>query len=208
MNLKAANVLVLNSVWLPIGITSYQKSLICLCSESNGQLAAQALDIQYKQLDENTFDFNEVVSIRPVAFDEWITLPLRPYDAIVKTVKHSVRLPSVIVAMGFHKMPLRQIKATKRAIFERDGYICQYSGVRLPKNQLSVDHIVPKSKSGRDDWLNLVTCSKEINTKKGNKTNDEAGLALIKKPTKPLPQPASTLIREIRNVDWKIFLHK
>ena len=71
MNLKAYNVLVLNSVWMPIGITNYQKALVCLCSENGGQPAAKALDIQYKQIDENTYDFNEVESVIPLSFDEW-----------------------------------------------------------------------------------------------------------------------------------------
>lgn len=208
MNLKSSNVLVLNSVWLPIGITSYQKALVCLCSENNGNPAAKALDVNFKQIDEDTYDFNEIESINPVSFDEWINLPIRSYDAVVSTVNKKIRLPNIILTLQFSKVPVRQIRPTAKNIMERDNYTCQYSGVKLPKSKLSLDHIHAKSKGGKEDWLNLVTCSKEINAKKGNKSNEEAGLRLIKSPTKPNPVPVSALIREIRHFEWKIFLNK
>ena len=208
MNLKSFNVLVLNSVWMPIGITSYQKALICLCSENNGQPAAKALDISYKQLENGSYDFNEVTSIQPVDFEKWMELPIRSYDRIVRTAHRQIRLPNVILTLQFSKMPMRQPRATQKAILERDNFTCQYSGVKLPKSKLNIDHILPKSRKGKEDWLNLVACSKEINSKKGNKTNEEAGLSLIRKPTKPLPIPASHLIREIKHREWNLFIKR
>ena len=208
MNLNLFHTLVLNSGWLPIGITSYKKALICLNSDNAGNLVSKALDINYKLIGDNTWDFEQVESINPLSFDEWIKLPVRPFDSFVKTINKTIRLPTVIVSLGFSKMPLRQMKPTRKAILERDNYICQYSGVKLPKNALSVDHIQPKSKSGKEDWLNLVACDKSINAKKGNKSNEEAGLTLIKAPKKPLPLPASALIREIKHKDWTLFIKK
>ncbi|MEK6880699.1 MAG: HNH endonuclease signature motif containing protein [Nanoarchaeota archaeon] len=164
MNLNALKVLVINSVWLPIGITSYKKALICLCSENNGLPAAKALDIQYKQIDENNYDFSEVISILPLSFDEWLELPVRSFDGCVKTAHRSIRLPNVIVALQFFKMPMRKPRATKMNILQRDDFTCQYSGVKLPRSKLNVDHYIAKSKGGKDDFSNLVTCSKKINS--------------------------------------------
>ena len=77
------------------------------------------------------------------------------------------------------------IKLTKRNIYIRDKYRCQYTGKQLKFNEANIDHVVPKAKGGKNTWDNLVVCSKDINSIKGDKTNEEAGLKLIKKPTKP-----------------------
>ena len=208
MNLKSFNVLVLNSVWLPIGTTNYQKALVSLCSESNGQLASKALDIQYKQISETEYDFNEVISIIPLSFEEWIELPIRSFDNRVRTAHRDIRLPNVILTLQFSKMPLRRPRPTKMNILQRDNFTCQYSGVKLPRSKLNVDHILAKSKGGKEDFSNLVTCSKEINSMKGDKKAEEVGLKLIRKPIIPLPTPVSALIREARMREWEIFLHK
>jgi len=208
MNLKSYNVLVLNSVWMPIGITNYQKALICLCSENNGLPAAKALDIQYKKLEDNSYDFNEVISIQPLSFDEWLNCEIRNFDGVVKTANRSIRLPNVILTLQFSKMPMRKPRATKTNILQRDNFTCQYTGQKLPRAKLNIDHVLARSKGGKEDWLNLVTCSKDINSKKGNKSNEEAGLTLIRKPFALLGMPASALIKEARMKEWEIFLHK
>ena len=78
MNLSKSDVLVLNAVWLPIGITNYKKAIVCLNSDNHGGLVAKALDIQYKQIDDNTYDFDSPpISITPVSFEEWMELPIR-----------------------------------------------------------------------------------------------------------------------------------
>lgn len=205
MNLKSYNVLVLNSVWMPIGITSYQKALVSLNSETNGQSTSKALDINYKQIGDNEWDFNQVDTIIPLSFLEWLSVPIRPFDSVVRTINRSIRLPSVIITQ-FSKMPVREIKMSNKSIMERDNYTCQYTGKKYPKSQLNIDHVIPKSRSGKDEWTNVVTSHKDINSKKDNQLNEEIGLKLIRKPVKPLPIPACSLIKEIRHRDWSNFL--
>ena len=209
MNLSKSDVLVLNAVWLPIGITNYKKAIVCLNSDNHGGLVAKALDIQYKQIDDNTYDFDSPpISITPVSFEEWMELPIRSYDATITTPRRVIRLPSIIVTLQFAKMPMRKVRPTHKNIMERDNYTCQYTGKQLPKSKLNIDHYIPKSKGGKDTFTNLITCSKELNSKKGSKSAAELGLSLIRKPFEPHSMPASALIREIRHRDWLIFLNK
>ena len=74
---------------------------------------------------------------------------------------------------------------TKKNIWERDKYTCVYTGKKLSKEELSVDHVYPKSKGGQDTWENLVTCDKQLNSDKSNKLLSETKLKLRYKPYKP-----------------------
>src|SRR5438034_11623133 len=94
--------------------------------------------------------------IRPVTWDEWITLPIRDCDNVVHTVRGAIRVPTVIVAVNFAKVPKRRPKLCARAIRERDGNRCQYTGELLRSDEGSLDHVVPRSRGGADAWENLV----------------------------------------------------
>jgi 5-methylcytosine-specific restriction endonuclease McrA len=120
----------------------------------------------------------------------------------------SVRVPTVIIAVNFNKMPVKSFrgKPSKDAIYTRDNGICQYTGKKIDRNSATVDHILPRSKGGEDSWTNLVLCSRDINSKKGNRLNTEVGLKLIKQPSIPQPIPVSALIKEAKHKDWEHFL--
>ena len=81
-------------------------------------------------------------------------------------------------------------------------YTCQYSGKKLNKDQLSIDHILPISRGGKDTWENMVCCDRDVNSAKSNKLPDEAGLKLINKPKKPTNGLVFDTIRD----EWKMFL--
>jgi hypothetical protein len=107
--------LVLNALYQPIGYTSIQKALISLNSESGGQsTAAEAMEIDY-ELDENGFvDFMKPNILRPVPWEDWITLPIRDFDIPIHTPKIILRAPIVIMAKNFKKMVFRKIRPSKR----------------------------------------------------------------------------------------------
>ena len=201
----------LNANWQPIGYKTVQAAIIDLCgSEAGNKPSSLALDIDYNILDNGEPDFSEAKSMNPVCWSEWIKLPIRPWDLVINSAHMSVRVPTVIIATNFKKMPVKHFrgKPSKDAIFARDGGRCQYTGKKLTREQFTVDHVVPKSKGGPDSWTNMVACDRDVNSRKGNMSNEEAGLNLLKTPIVPSPIPVYAIIREAKHDDWKHFLIK
>lgn len=100
----------------------------------------------------------------------------------------------IITGMGEYSRPLiirlikyinhrtRVLKVNRQRIFKRDDYMCMYCG---SQKNLTIDHIIPKSRGGKNTWKNLITCCRSCNLKKDNKTPEESGMKLIKKPIEP-----------------------
>lgn len=209
-------VLKLNKNWQAVGQSTVAKAIVDLAAGKS----AFALDFEYERdengnyiLDEHGSPVNDPIGARPVDWETWITLPVRSWemdDAIhYGSAGHKLmRAPTVLIAQNFAKMPKKSFrgKPSKDAIYIRDGGIDQYTGKKLKRDEATIDHIMPKSKGGRDVWENLALTSKDINSRKGNKLNHEAGLTLIRKPEAPKPIPLSQLIREVKHWEWRKFL--
>jgi 5-methylcytosine-specific restriction endonuclease McrA len=145
--------------------------------------------------------------IRPVTWDEWILLPIREQDETVHTVRGPIRVPTVIVAVNFAHVPKKRPKLCARTIRERDGNRCQYTGRLLHPEEGSLDHVVPRSRGGRDAWENLVWAAKEVNQRKADRLPQEAGLKLLRMPRAPKELPVTALIRNTAGIeDWRLFL--
>ncbi len=109
---------------------------------------------------------------------------VEPYpDEYIRTVSTRYPAPSILKLHYFVNLHKREIPLTKSNILKRDGYRCQYCGKKGKK--MTIDHVIPKKRGGKDSWDNLVCACPECNTKKGNRTPEEAGMKLIKKPKKP-----------------------
>tara|TARA_R100000231_G_C5207546_1_gene129461 strand:- start:8 stop:493 length:486 start_codon:yes stop_codon:yes gene_type:complete len=93
--------------------------------------------------------------------------------------------PSVIVLKNYIQKKRVSMSPTRKNIYWRDKYTCQYCSGEFRYKQLSLDHVIPKSRGGGRGWLNLVTCCHACNQKKGNKTPSEACMGLIKTPYVP-----------------------
>ena len=201
----------LNANWQPIGFKTVKDAIVDLCGcDVGGKPATLALDIDYNIDDLGDPILTEPKTMNPVSWTEWLSLPVRPWDLSINSAHMKVRVPTVIIAVNFSKMPVKQFrnKPSKDAIYVRDGGIDQYTGKKLDRNIATVDHVIPRSKGGGDTWENLVLCSKDINSKKGNRFNNEVGLKLLKNPTAPQPVPVYALIKDARHVDWQHFLIK
>lgn len=103
-------------------------------------------------------------------------------DQALRTVSTSYPMPAVIRLFNYIHLPYRGVVLTRQNIFKRDRFSCQYCG--SGKN-LTLDHIIPRSKGGNSSWINLVTACRRCNTTKGDRTPEEAGLLLKIKPYKP-----------------------
>jgi len=199
----------LNANWQPVGFKTVKDAIVDLCgAESNGKPSTMALDIEYELDDNGQPIFDEAKSMNPVSWEEWMMLPIRPWDLAINSPTRSIRVPTVIIATNFNKMPIKTFKGkpSKDGIWNRDQGICQYTGKKLTKDQSTIDHVIPRSKGGLDTWTNMVVCDKSLNSKKGNKLNSELGLKLRKEPIEPSPTPVSALIREAKHHTWKHFL--
>jgi len=102
---------------------------------------------------------------------------------MLRTVREQFAIPSVIRIHKYVKVGHWEAVLNKANIFRRDNFTCQYCGAQdVP---LTIDHIIPKVRGGRDTWTNLVTACIDCNNKKGNHTLAEAGMVLHTKPIKP-----------------------
>jgi 5-methylcytosine-specific restriction endonuclease McrA len=199
----------LNANWQPVGFKTVKDAIVDLCgAESYGKPSTLALDIDYELDDNGQPIFDEAKSMNPVSWEEWMNLPIRPWDLTINSPTKSIRVPTVIIATNFNKMPIKSFKGkpSKDGIWNRDQGVCQYTGRKLTKDQSTIDHVVPRSKGGLDTWTNLVLCDKSLNSKKGNKLNSELGLKLKRDPYEQSPTPMSALIREAKHHTWKHFL--
>src|SRR6266516_443210 len=182
-------VLVLNRNWQAIHVRTPQEEFCMMAT-----IVATALEIDGDD------------HIRPVTWDEWITLPVRSQDNAVQTVRGPIRVPTVIVAVNFARVPKKRPKLCAKTIRERDGNRCQYTGELLKPEEGSLDHVLPRSRGGKGAGENLVWSSRAVNTKKGNRLPAEAGLKLLSVPRAPKELPVSALIRNTPGIaDWKLF---
>lgn len=130
-------------------------------------------------------------------------------------------VPSVAKTLNYFNIYDKNIHFSRRNLFIRDDCTCQYCGKLFSTNQLTYDHIIPKSRFSSDkkkstNWLNIVTACRKCNAKKGNRTPTEANMMLIKEPSAPkystkyLPWGSDvSMIEYISKCDqWKPFLEK
>jgi len=201
--------LTLNRNWEVVGYKTVKDTIIQLCGAADEETPSSlALDIDYSLDADGNVNFDEPKSINPVNWSEWINLPIRSWDLTINTANRAIRVPTVVVATNYSKMPVRMFKGkpTKEGLWRRDGGRCQYTGVVLNKEDANIDHVIPRSRGGQDTWTNLVVSAKDINTRKGNKLNTEIGLKLISEPRAPTPKRICDLITEAKHADWKHFL--
>ena len=188
--LHKTTVLVLNRNWQAIH-TKTPADAFCMMASG----AATGLDVQGD-------DF-----IVPVPWDDWLKLPVREEDRAVQTPRGPVRVPTVIVAANYAKVPVRRPRLGARGIWERDGGICQYTGRMLAPHEGNIDHIVPRSRGGATSWENCVLSHRDVNSKKGARMPQEAGLRLLRKPHVPKAMPATAFITNHHSIqDWQRFL--
>lgn len=134
---------------------------------------------------------------------------LEEYGRDIRSVSFTIKLPSVVRLLMMAKRPKSQIRFSRQNIYARDKYRCQYCGRKFPVEDLSYDHVVPRSRGGKTIWTNIVTACMECNRKKGGRTPREADMKLIRKPTKPQWLPALRITIGFREIptSWQDYLY-
>ncbi|OIN58926.1 HNH endonuclease [Arsenicibacter rosenii] len=100
----------------------------------------------------------------------------------LRTVQAEFPMPTVIRLHRYVNLPYKGVMLTRQNIFKRDGHRCQYCGTT---EDLTLDHVMPKSRGGKTNWDNLTTACKRCNSKKGDYTPEEANLHIRQRPFKP-----------------------
>jgi 5-methylcytosine-specific restriction endonuclease McrA len=134
---------------------------------------------------------------------------IEEYSEEIHSVSFTIKLPSVVRLLKMVKRPKCPVKFSRQNIYARDRYKCQYCGEKWPSEELTYDHIIPKSRGGKTEWENIVTCCVECNRVKGGRTPSEARMALIRKPVRPSWVPAIRITIGFNQVpkSWRDYLY-
>lgn len=176
--------LVLNRSFLPVHITTVRRACILLY-----QGVARAVDAEYQ-----TFDFGDWRA----RSDAGETLGL---------VAGPMPVPRVIVLVTYDRVPKRHVRFSRHNVYARDHDTCQYCGRRLPRSELNLDHVVPRSQGGLSTWDNVVCSCHTCNRRKGGNTPQQAGIRLLKRPVRPAWTPfLGETFGQARYREWRPFL--
>jgi 5-methylcytosine-specific restriction endonuclease McrA len=177
--------LVLNKLWQPVHVATVARSLTMLWNE-----AAHVVDPDDFQL---------------YTWADWARLAPREGEPFIRTVTFRLRVPEVLTLTHHDRPRQSAVTFSRRNLFKRDHLTCQYCGVRPGSEELTIDHIVPRSRGGLTTWENCVLACVSCNARKANRLPEQAGMKLRKAPVRPAWKPlydAST----VRIASWSRFL--
>jgi 5-methylcytosine-specific restriction endonuclease McrA len=126
------------------------------------------------------------------------------YEEEVSSPSVTFKIPSVIVLKSVVKFINGSLNPSRNNIMWRDKNQCQYCGVIQASRELTIDHVLPRSRGGKNTWTNLVACCKKCNQKKRDRTPTEASMTLLNKPVKP----KNSVLRHTNEIQpiWNIYL--
>ena len=152
-------VLVLNKGWNAIGVVSLERAIVMLFSTHEcGTPKAKIID--------PTREF------QTFTWEKWSELKPKMDDEVIRSANMTFRVPEVILLSKYDKMPQHKIHFSRRTIYKRDNNQCQYCGATPGTEELTIDHIIPRSKGGLTTWDNCVLACVDCNSKKANRMPD------------------------------------
>ncbi len=189
------SVLVLNRSFVAVHITNVRRAITLLFRHlaevvhiEEGQFAAYSLD-SWRELSALQGEFRT-----PEA--DW-----------VQAVGYELQAPRVIRLVSCDRGPRQGLRFNRRNVFARDGNLCQYCGKHFPTSELSLDHVVPRSRGGNTCWENIVCACVACNVRKGGRTPQEARMQMIRQPLKPKRSPLlSNKLGNPKYQSWKSFV--
>ncbi|MBN1626353.1 MAG: HNH endonuclease [Deltaproteobacteria bacterium] len=134
---------------------------------------------------------------------------IEEYTQDIHSISFTVKMPSVVRLLSMVKRVKNPVKFSRQNIYARDRYKCQYCGKRFPCEELTYDHVLPKSRGGRTEWENIVTCCMDCNRKKGGRMPHEASMNLIRRPFQPDWVPSIRITIGFKEVpqSWRDYLY-
>jgi 5-methylcytosine-specific restriction endonuclease McrA len=134
---------------------------------------------------------------------------IEEYNRDIHSITFTIKLPSVVRLLQMVKRPKSPVRFSRQNIYARDRYQCQYCGGKFPSEELTYDHVIPKSRGGKTRWENIVTCCVDCNRKKGGRTPHEAFMKLVKEPMRPTRVPAIRITIGFQKIpeSWRDYLY-
>lgn len=172
MSLIHESVLVLNRYHLAVQVSEVKDAICALVAGK-----AKVIDDTYNLYTLN--EWKKLTAEHPEHAEK--------YQGLLRSPSIQIFAPQVIIFPDCeYTSPLiRAVKYSRKNIFQRDGYTCQYCGKKFDKKELNIDHIVPRSRGGPNSWRNVVTSCIYCNAEKGDKLITELGWKLIAEPREP-----------------------
>ena len=161
--------LILNRNWQPVNVATVARALVLLWNE-----AARVVDPESYQL---------------FTWADWSRIVPRDGDAYIQAVRLRLRVPEVIVLAEYDRLPSAAVSFSRRNVFKRDHWSCQYCGVQPGGPELTIDHVLPRSQGGTSTWDNCVLSCIDCNKRKADRTPQQAGMKLRKAPVRPTWKP-------------------
>ena len=177
--------LVLNRSWMPIHVTPVRRALCLVIRECARVVCTSSL---------TTYDF-----------EEWVRADHPDLNLYVRSPSLHIAVPEVILLQSYDRVPAHEAPFTRRNLFLRDDYTCQYCGRKCASDVLSIDHVMPRSRGGPTTWENCVLACVACNAHKGNRTPKEVGLRLLRPPRRPRWTPYFNLRNSQRLESWQQF---
>lgn len=186
-------VLVLNRLWQAVNVIGAKRAFALLAR-------GHAHVVHHHEEDFRVFSMMDWIDFSqsnpPVAALEMVHTPNR-----------LIRMPRVILLSFFDKLPCKELKLTRNNVFERDKNQCQYCSKVFVREELNLDHVIPRHYGGKTTWENIVCSCIKCNSRKANRLPHEAHMRLIRKPVKPKWRPVISLVLNTRHREmWKDFL--
>lgn len=177
--------LVLNRNWQPVGVATVARALVKVFNEQ-----ARVVD----PVDYQLYTWQDWSGLRPAAGDD-----------AVRTQRFSIRAPEVITLTKYDKLPANAVAFSRRNVFKRDRFACQYCGGQPGSEELTIDHIVPRAQGGQSTWTNCVLACVACNHHKADRTPDQARMPLKSQPVRPVWRPVYAA-RDERIESWAKFV--
>ena len=133
-------------------------------------------------------------------------IPVETYEKKINSPTKAFDLPAVIVLKSVVKFRFTTVACNRQNIVWRDNNQCQYCANYFPLDKLTMDHVIPKSRGGKNTWENLVAACKKCNQKKGSRTPKESGMIPLKKPIRPKANILRTVSKSQISDLWKDYL--
>jgi len=129
------------------------------------------------------------------------------YPEVVRSPSVELPLPAVIRMRRKVGAPSYKVRFSRMNVFFRDGFRCMYCGISAPASQLTLDHVIPRSRGGQTEWTNILTACNPCNASKGNRTLEQAGLRPVRMPHVPktLPLRRARVNAEAMPREWRDF---